>query len=151
VSPPLHGADGDVIDALRAILTDDTLRQEPLTEADREPLRAACAIDTDIWQMYFWCLIGEPFDGNFDMMLSDPLRVAFAVRLDGALIGVSSFSGVSARHRTLEIGTTYLIPAMRGTGVNARMKRLMLGHAFACGLERVEFKVDVRNGRVRRR
>jgi hypothetical protein len=43
-----------VIDALRAILTDDTLRLEPLTEADREPLRAACAIDTDIWQMYFW-------------------------------------------------------------------------------------------------
>lgn len=39
------------------------------------------------------------------------------------------------------------MPALRGTGLNARLKRLMLDHAFACGVRRVEFRVDSRNTR----
>ena len=47
----------------------------------------------------------------------------------------------------LEIGSTYYVPAMRGTGFNRIVKDLMLGRAFACGFRRVEFRVDARNGR----
>ncbi len=47
----------------------------------------------------------------------------------------------------VEIGNSYIMPELRGTGFNTRLKQLMLGHAFACGLKRVEFRVDVRNGR----
>jgi RimJ/RimL family protein N-acetyltransferase len=47
----------------------------------------------------------------------------------------------------LEIGNTYYVPAVRGTGLNRRVKDLMLKRAFACGFRRVEFRVDSRNGR----
>ena len=63
------------------------------------------------------------------------------------LIGTSAFLNVDAPRRSLEIGGTYLAPAARGTGINARIKRLMIDHAIACGFDRVEFRIDVRNGR----
>lgn len=50
---------------------------------------------------------------------------------------------------SIEIGNSFIVPAVRGSGVNGRIKRLMLDHAFACGLERVGFKVDAVNGRSR--
>jgi RimJ/RimL family protein N-acetyltransferase len=39
------------------------------------------------------------------------------------------------------------VPRVRGTGINARVKRLMIDRAIACGFHRIEFKVDTRNGR----
>src|SRR3546814_5805797 len=47
----------------------------------------------------------------------------------------------------IEIGSSYIHPDVRGTGLNGRMKRLMLGHAFAVGIRRVEFRIDERNAR----
>src|SRR3546814_15470048 len=49
--------------------------------------------------------------------------------------------------QTIEIGSSYIHPDVRGTGLNGRMKRLMLGHAFAVGIRRVEFSIDARNAR----
>jgi RimJ/RimL family protein N-acetyltransferase len=39
------------------------------------------------------------------------------------------------------------MPDMRGTGLNERVKKLMLDRAFGCGFRRVEFRVDSRNAR----
>ena len=47
----------------------------------------------------------------------------------------------------LEIGGTYYRPKFRGTGLNRRVKDMMLTRAFACGIRRVEFRVDRRNAR----
>ena len=47
----------------------------------------------------------------------------------------------------LEIGGTYYRPKFRGTGFNRRVKDMMLKRAFDCGIRRVEFRVDRRNGR----
>jgi RimJ/RimL family protein N-acetyltransferase len=48
---------------------------------------------------------------------------------------------------SIEIGNSYIVPRLRGTGFNTRLKKLMLDHAFACGLMRVAFKVDEINKR----
>jgi len=48
---------------------------------------------------------------------------------------------------SIEIGNTFIAPRLRGTGFNTRIKHLLLDHAFACGIERVGFKVDLRNTR----
>ena len=48
---------------------------------------------------------------------------------------------------SIEIGNSYIVPRLRGTGLNSRIKRLMLDHAFAQGLMRVAFKVDAVNQR----
>src|SRR5262249_60700993 len=37
----------------------------------------------------------------------------------------------------------------QATGTNPAAKLLLLGHAFACGAERVEFKTDARNAQSR--
>jgi len=132
---------------LAALLADGGLRLEPLAERHRAPLRAACAADPEIWPIYFNSFAGEHFDPNFAMLLDGRGRAAFAVIEGATLIGMSSFLNIAAAHRTLEIGTTYLAPHARGTGINARMKRLMIDHAIACGFTRIEFRVDTRNAR----
>lgn len=132
---------------LSARLVDDPIHLEPLDEAHREPLRAACAEDEAIWEIYPVSLLGAQFDPGFDAIMANPARIAFASFAGGVLIGTSSYLNRAAPQRQLEIGGTYLAPAARGTGINGRIKRLMIDHAIACGFARIEFRIDLRNGR----
>jgi RimJ/RimL family protein N-acetyltransferase len=53
-------------------------------------------------------------------------------------------------HHRLEIGSTWLTPALQGAGYNTEAKRLQLTHAFErLGCVRVEFKTDSLNERSR--
>jgi RimJ/RimL family protein N-acetyltransferase len=83
---------------------------------------------------------------------SDPARVAFAIleaRTDRP-IGSTSFLEVRPEHLRAEIGYTWHVRRVWGTGVNVEAKLLLLGHAFErVGLRRVEFKTDARNVRSR--
>ena len=49
----------------------------------------------------------------------------------------------------MEIGFTYYAPDVRGGAVNPAAKRLLLGHAFDAGAQRVQFRVDAINARSR--
>ena len=51
-------------------------------------------------------------------------------RLDGTLVGSSSYLNVDAANRRLEIGYTWYVAPVRRSGVNSETKLLMLGHAF---------------------
>jgi len=51
-------------------------------------------------------------------------------RLDGTLIGSSSYLNVDGPNRRLEIGNTWYVASARRSGVNSETKLLMLGHAF---------------------
>ena len=54
-------------------------------------------------------------------------------------------------HRLMEIGATWLSAGVRGSGVNAECKLLLLEHAIeALGVERVQLKCDLRNERSQR-
>ncbi len=133
------------MDALRPVMADGTLRLEPLAEAHRAGLAAACAADVAIWDIYpsDWSPAG--FDANFDAVLATANRIPFAILSEGVVVGMSSYLNPSAVHGSTEIGGTYLAPDARGTGINARFKRLMLDRAAACGFHRIEFRVDTRN------
>lgn len=135
--------------ALHRRLTDGALTLEPLAEQHREALRAACAADAEIWEIYSSSFAGAYFDPNFDGLIAGSGRTMFAITRDGALIGMSGFLNIVAEHRRLEIGNTYIAPAERGTGTNRAMKALMIGHALACGFDRIEFRIDSRNARSR--
>ena len=55
---------------------------------------------------------------------------------------------VAARHRTLEIGGTWLGRPWWRTAINTEAKLLFLGHAFeTLGANRVAIKTDIRNER----
>jgi RimJ/RimL family protein N-acetyltransferase len=128
-------------------MVEGDLRLEPLAEAHREALKAACARDLEIWPIYATSYDPQHFDASFDLLLSRPNWRGFAIFLDEALIGMSCFLGIDPDRGVLEIGNTYYVPEQRGTGLNRRVKDLMLKRAFGCGFRRVEFRVDSRNAR----
>jgi RimJ/RimL family protein N-acetyltransferase len=123
------------------------LRLEPLAEPHREPLRAACAQDREIWTIYATSYDPEHFDESFDVLLSRPNWLAFAICLGERLVGMSCYIAIDQERGALEIGNTYYVPEMRGTDLNRRVKDLMIDRAIACGFRRIEFRVDSRNGR----
>lgn len=134
-----------------AVLENRFVRLEPLAEPHREPLRFACNEDPELWPaLYYRCYGGAHFDAGWADLVagqSAGSRIPFAVMVDGTLVGMSSFIDIQRGNRALEIGTTYYRPEARGSAVNPAAKRLLLEHAFACGANRVAFKVDDRNAR----
>lgn len=137
-----------VDDGLYVALSDGDLQLVPLAEAHREGLRAACDADGEIWQIYPFSYAGEAFDRQFDLMLSpDRPRRCYAVVLDGEIVGMTAWIEHGAPGHSIEIGNSYIIPRLRGTGFNRRVKTLLLDHAFGQGLVRVGFKVDEINRR----
>jgi RimJ/RimL family protein N-acetyltransferase len=123
------------------------LALEPLGDEHRGALKAACAEDPAIWEIYSISYDPERFDQSFDKLVSRRDGAAFAILLDGEIVGMSAYLGIDAERGVLEIGNTYYVPRLRGTGFNRRVKDLMIGRAIACGFRRIEFRVDARNAR----
>jgi len=127
---------------------------EPLSEAHREPLRAACAADPDIWEaQYSLSLLGEHFDRFWtEKRRADAASGAwrhFAVMIGDRCVGLTAFLKIDRANAGLEIGLTYYAPEARGGPVNPSAKRLLLGEAFEAGFGRVQFHVDETNARSR--
>jgi len=137
----------DQVTRLAAPMAAGDLRIEPLREEHRAALRAACAQDADIWRIYATSYDPDHFDESFDALLAKPDGRSFALLVNGMLVGMSSYIGIDPDRGVLEIGSTYYVPAMRGTGFNLRVKDLMIRRAVDCGFRRIEFRVDARNGR----
>lgn len=136
------------IEALCVPLANRRVRLQPIADAHREPLRTACAADRDIWDIYSTCLVDDHYDPQFDAKLAGTGgQFAYAV-LDGAsVVGCTGFYSIEPANRAVAIGHTYLAPAARGGDFNMAMKGLMIGHAWACGFQRIHFDVDTRNSR----
>lgn len=127
-------------------ITDGDLRLEQMSEPHREGLRAACAADTEIWAIYPNDWLGH-FDACFDAVLRNDGRCPFTLILDDRIIGMSGYLNFALDRQAVEIGNTYILPEARGTGLNGRIKQLLLARAFGCGIRRVEFRVDEINRR----
>ena len=131
--------------------------EQALFEASRDPA---------IWQ---WLPVGgDPLgDGVRRAPDRDEFAAAFAEalaagaagteagfatidRADGRPVGSTRYIALREPHRGLEIGWTWLSPAVWRSGANVEAKLLMLTHAFEdVGCVRVEFKTDARNERSR--
>jgi RimJ/RimL family protein N-acetyltransferase len=80
-------------------------------------------------------------------------ELAFAIvsLASGRAVGSTRFLDIRREHRGLEIGWTWLSPAVQRTAVNTECKRLLLAHAFeTLGALRVQLKTDARNERSQR-
>jgi RimJ/RimL family protein N-acetyltransferase len=134
------------------VLESRFVRLEPMGEAHREDLRAACDADPQTWTaLYPFSMLGEDFDRAWARMYGTPgpTYQGYAVTVDGGCRGMSSYLGIDLENRTLEIGGTYYHPDLRGGPVNPAAKRLLMAHAFESGIRRVQFKVDAINARSR--
>ena len=129
----------------RPALAHGAVRLEPLAPVHREALRAACAEDALIWDVYSYSMLGDAFDRWWAKAIAGDMF--WAICVDGQVVGCSAILPDAATPGVVEIGGTYLAPGQRGGAVNRAAKWLMLTHAFAGGNHRVEFRVDARNGR----
>ncbi len=136
-----------MIECLERPMSGNACRAQLFSEDHRETLKAACAEEKDIWAIYATPFDPEHFDGSIDALASAPLNRTFVLFDGDEVAGMSSFIALDEPRQTVEIGGTYYRPHLRGTGFNRRIKDMMLKRAFACGIRRVEFRVDSRNGR----
>jgi RimJ/RimL family protein N-acetyltransferase len=132
---------------LDAPMSGDRCRAELFDEQWREQLKAACAEDGKIWQIYANNFGPDGFDDSIALYRSTSRNRTFILFDGEELAGMSSFLGIDEGRGVLEIGGTYYRPKFRGTGFNRRVKDMMLRRAFDCGFRRVEFRVDERNKR----
>ena len=147
-------------EAANTVLKNEHVVLRPVTEDDREPFRAI-AFDPDIWR-YFVNRVAndDDLDALVDGMLADlqaGRRAVFCIidRPSGRLAGSSSYGLTAECDGRLEIGWSWLGRDFRGgtetASINRNAKFLLLTHAFeVLRAERVEFKTDELNERVRR-
>lgn len=136
-----------MLERLHVDLHEEDLQLAKLDEVHREALRKACAADAEIWSIYASSFDPEHFDASFDMLLSGPGRMAYAILVAGRVIGMTAWLRADVSAQSVEIGNSYIHPELRGTGLNGRIKRLMIDHGFSIGIRRIEFRIDERNAR----
>src|SRR4029453_1816841 len=136
-----------MIDCLGQAMTGEGCRAELFGEQHRDTLRSACAEDAEIWAIYANNFGPDGFDQSIDLYRSTRRNLTFVLFDGDEIAGMSSFLGIDDYRQALEIGGTYYRPKLRGTGLNRRVKNMMLKRAFDCGIRRVEFRVDIRNHR----
>ncbi len=132
---------------LQEPMSGDGCSAEPFSQQYRAPLKAACAEDREIWDIYANNFGPGGFDESIDRYTSSTRNQTFVLFDGDDLAGMSSYLGIDEARQVIEIGGTYYRPHLRGTGFNGRVKDMMLTRAFDCGIRRVEFRVDRRNGR----
>lgn len=137
------------------VLEGTVVRLEPLSLDHLAGLNAV-GLDKDIWR---WMLrdIHTPADLRSYVTTAlesaaagDEMPFATIESASGKVVGSTRYMSISAHHRRLEIGNTWLAPAWQRTAINTEAKLLMLGHAFkVLGALRVEFKTDALNEKSR--
>jgi RimJ/RimL family protein N-acetyltransferase len=66
----------------------------------------------------------------------------------GRAVGITTYRDIDERHRTLEVGGTWIGRPWWRTALNTEAKLLILGHAFdTLGANRVAIKTDILNER----
>ena len=132
---------------LGGAMVGDQCRAQPFNETLREPLRASCAEDCEIWAIYANDFGPAGFNDSIDSYTTNPRNRSFVLYDGDEIAGMSSFLGLDEGRQVVEIGGTYYRPHLRGTGLNRRVKDMMIARAFERGIRRVEFRVDARNTR----
>lgn len=136
-----------MIECLQMPMTGEGCRAELFDERHRDALRSACAEDGEIWDIYSLNFGPPDFDATIDRFSGRPNNLTFVLFDGDEFAGMSSFISIDDGRQCLEIGATYYRPHLRGTGINRRVKDMMLKRCFDCGIRRVEFRVDIRNQR----
>lgn len=136
-----------MIACLSRDMVGDGCRASLYDEQHHGALKAACAEDPDIWAIYANNFGPDGFDDSIAGYRANPNNRTFVLFDGDELAGMSSYLGIDEGRQCLEIGGTYYRPHLRGTGFNRRVKNMMIGRAFECGIRRVEFRIDRRNAR----
>jgi RimJ/RimL family protein N-acetyltransferase len=125
---------------------------EPAAERHHADLLAA-AQDDEIWAHFPYPRPRSLADVAAMLAAEDRLAHPFAQveAATGRAVGITTYRDVDERHRTLEVGGTWIGRPWWRTALNTEAKLLFLGHAFeTLGANRVAIKTDIRNERSQR-
>lgn len=131
-------------------LSQDGVVLRPLSVSDATGLRLL--VDAETWAGMSAPLPADDhaMAGHLREMIDSPALLAFAVELDGRLVGRTSLYDVMPGLR-VEVGNTIYARDVWGTRVNPTAKLLLLGYAFTeLGVGRVALRCDHRNVRSHR-
>lgn len=137
-------------------LSGEFIRLEPLS-LDRH-FRDLCEVglDADLWRWTTACISTASDMRKYletvceEQHRSISLPFAIIDKQSNKAIGSSRFANISAEHRRVEIGWTWIGEKWQRTSVNTETKFLMLQHAFEIWkCQRVELKTDLLNTRSR--
>lgn len=132
------------------VLEEYGVRLEPIAEQHTAGLQAI-ATDPTIWRyMNLRVTTAADVQGwveeSIHLNKADASQVWVIRLLGGQVVGSSRLFDLQPKHRTGEIGFTWLAKPFRGSGVNPRVKLLQLTHAFeTLGLRRVALKIHHEN------
>lgn len=126
------------------------IRLEPISERHIASLETV-ATGASIWR-YMNLRIATAADvrawvhDSIRLDATDEAQVWVTCLADGQVVGSSRLFDLQPKHRTGEIGFTWLAAPYRGSGVNPRIKLLQLTHTFeTLALRRVALKTHHEN------
>lgn len=132
------------------VLSEGALQLQPITEAQLAPL-VQLAVEQG-QELAYMADADQP--GWYASALADQQAaraLVFAIFEAGELVGTTRFADINATIPACEIGWTWLRQERHGTGLNQRIKFLMLSHAFEqWGMRRVQLKTAAHNLRSQR-
>jgi len=130
-------------------LTGDHVVLEPAADRHLPDLLEA-GQDEQVWAWLPW---RRPrTEQELAEILAGERRVALPFaqveRATGRAVGITTYRDIDERHRTLEVGGTWIGRPWWRTAINTEAKLLILGHAFeTLEANRVAIKTDIRNER----
>ena len=128
-------------------------RLEPFADAHCAGLTAAAEADPTIFAHMPFPIAERGYRPWFEWLRAEQTAgrwIPYAVIAPtGRIVGQSCYLTIRPEHSGVEIGGTWYAREAQGTAINPAAKLLLLGHAFDCGAERVEFKTDARNAQSR--
>lgn len=129
-------------------LSDAELTLRPLQKSDIAPLCALAAANAGELR-HLATRADQP--EYYHEAIQNPRHLAFVVEVAGKLAGCTRYGDINREFANTQLGWTWLDAAHHGTGINRRMKRLMLRHAFEeMQMERVYLRTDILNTRSQR-
>lgn len=133
------------------ILEDELVRLEPLEEKHYEHLLPV-AMHPQLW-LYTGAKVYTEADYRkyFDTALQERANkksypFAYFNKQTGTYVGCTRYGNIDFAHKRLEIGWTWLLPALHGTGFNKHCKYVLLSYGFdQLQLNRIELKTSLLN------
>ena len=127
----------------------------PLSVEHHDALVAATR-DGELWRLWYTAVpspegMAAEIERRLALAASGSMRPFTVLDATGTVVGMTTYMHIDARHRRVEIGSTWTARCAQRTALNTQCKRLLLGHAFEqLGCIAVEFRTHRLNTQSRR-
>lgn len=127
----------------------------PLSTTHHDALCEA-ARDGELWRLWYTAVpspegMAAEIQRRLGLQTAGAMLPFTVLDAQGRVVGMSTYMNIDARHRRVEIGSTWTARSAQRSALNTQCKRLLLGHAFdALDCIAVEFRTHRLNLQSRR-